>query len=33
VPWAGLDSPLAGTPGDRNVVLPVRAPFPLHRAG
>ncbi len=33
VPWAGLDSRLAGTPGDRNVVLPVRAPFPLHRAG
>lgn len=31
VPWAGLDSPLAGERGDRNVVLPVRAPFPLRR--
>ncbi|MBI4941161.1 MAG: TIGR03767 family metallophosphoesterase [Actinobacteria bacterium] len=32
VPWAGLDSPLAGTVADRNVVLPIRAPFPLTRA-
>lgn len=30
VPWAGFDSPLSGTPADRNVVLPLRAPFPLH---
>lgn len=30
VPWAGFDSPLSGTPHDRNVVLPLRAPFPLH---
>ena len=29
VPRAGFDSPLSGTPHDRNVVLPVRAPFPL----
>ncbi len=31
VPWAGHDSDLAGTPADRNVVLPVRAPFALDR--
>ncbi len=30
VPWAGFDSDLAGTPADRNVVLRMRAPFPLH---
>ncbi|HET9657188.1 MAG TPA: TIGR03767 family metallophosphoesterase [Kineosporiaceae bacterium] len=29
VPWAGFDSPLSGSPSDRNVVLPLRAPFPL----
>ncbi len=27
VPWAGLGSPLAGTPADRNVELVVRSPF------
>jgi metallophosphoesterase (TIGR03767 family) len=32
VPWAGMDSGLAGTPADRNVVLRMRAPFPLDRA-
>ena len=26
-----VDSPLAGEPFDRNVVLPLRAPFPLPR--
>jgi len=31
VPWAGLDSPLAGTAADRNVILPMAAPFPLAR--
>ena len=31
VPWAGLESALAGEPTDRNVVLPLRAPFPLAR--
>ncbi len=31
VPWAGFDSPLAGTVLDRNVALPLRAPFPLDR--
>ena len=31
VPWAGLESALAGEPADRNVVLPLRAPFPLPR--
>lgn len=31
VPWAGFDSPLAGTPADRNVRLRIRAPFPLER--
>ena len=30
-PLAGFDSGRAGTPLDRNVVLPVRAPFPLAR--
>ncbi len=32
VPWAGLDSNLAGSPADRNVVLRLRAPFPLDGA-
>jgi hypothetical protein len=31
VPWAGAGGPLEGTPTDRNVVLPLTAPFPLHR--
>jgi metallophosphoesterase (TIGR03767 family) len=31
VPLAGLGSPLAGTPTDRNVVLSLPAPFPLSR--
>jgi metallophosphoesterase (TIGR03767 family) len=31
-PGAGFDSGRAGTPGDRNVILPLRAPFPLSRA-
>jgi metallophosphoesterase (TIGR03767 family) len=31
VPWSGFDSPLAGTHLDRNVMLPLRAPFPLNR--
>jgi metallophosphoesterase (TIGR03767 family) len=31
VPWAGWDSPLAGTSADRNVVLRLRAPFPMNR--
>jgi len=31
VPWAGFDSELAGTPGDRNVELLQRAPFPIAR--
>jgi metallophosphoesterase (TIGR03767 family) len=29
VPWAGFGSALSGTPSDRNVVLPLQAPFPL----
>jgi metallophosphoesterase (TIGR03767 family) len=29
VPWLGFDSSLAGTNLDRNVMLPLRAPFPL----
>ena len=29
VPWAGFDSPTSGTAVDRNVVLGLRAPFPL----
>ncbi len=29
VPWAGLDSGLAGTATDRNVILVLDAPFPL----
>ncbi len=29
VPWAGFDSHHAGTPSDRNVILPLRAPFSL----
>jgi hypothetical protein len=33
VPFAGPESPLAGSPADRNVVLRMRAPFPLGRAG
>lgn len=33
VPWAGAGSRLEGTPADRNVVLPVAAPFPLDRLG
>ena len=32
VPWAGTDSRTAGAPTDRNVVLRLRAPFPLERA-
>jgi len=28
-PWSGFDSPTSGTPQDRNVVLGLRAPFPL----
>lgn len=32
VPFAGPESPLAGAPADRNVVLRMRAPFPLHHA-
>jgi metallophosphoesterase (TIGR03767 family) len=32
VPWAGLDSHLAGTPADRNVVLRLRAPFSFDRS-
>ena len=30
-PAAGFDSNKAGTPLDRNVILPLRAPFPLAR--
>ncbi len=33
MPWAGFDSPRIGTPADRNVVLPVRAPFPIGPKG
>jgi hypothetical protein len=29
VPWAGFDSRHSGTSADRNVILPLRAPFPL----
>jgi metallophosphoesterase (TIGR03767 family) len=32
-PAAGFDSNKAGTPLDRNVILPLRAPFPLARRG
>jgi hypothetical protein len=32
-PFGGPESPLAGSPADRNVVLRMRAPFPLHRLG
>ncbi len=32
VPFAGPESPLAGSSADRNVVLRMRAPFPLRRA-
>ncbi len=31
VPWAGFGSGLRGGVLDRNVALPLRAPFPLHR--
>jgi hypothetical protein len=27
VPWAGFDAHLSGTAADRNVILPLRAPF------
>jgi hypothetical protein len=33
VPFGGPESPLAGSPADRNVVLRLRSPFPLRRAG
>ena len=31
VPWSGFDSPMSGTPADRNVDLRLPAPFPLAR--
>jgi metallophosphoesterase (TIGR03767 family) len=30
-PGSGFDSGRAGTPADRNVILPIRAPFPIER--
>jgi len=31
--WSGFTGDRSGTPQDRNVILPLRAPFPLGKLG